>query len=391
MAYEGSKLEYNASVASQSMNDTAKLSISEDGVAVTTLFTPLFIDFADIVSFERRGYSVVIETEYDRFTFSGLGNLMEAFYLELYATFNRKVLKALFAKGDAAFEAEGEFRYSEPGAQAVGYARIRVYDDCVCLLPPDNRARRIPFAFMNGLQKAGFTLTLSLDGGELYSFIRLGNNTAAFESCIREKLHHLRENAVDAARKLDGGLNPAQLNAIAARMPQGVAAPIGWLALTAPSYVAALEAKIGESRAAETYAAFKEICDPAQICVGMKSWLAGEQQEDIPWFIAPSPGKPVAAVELALDEDTAAATYMYNTVGSSDAFARLLNRAMEDVNFHREVISTPAEKLRGAENGVYAMTVKCSAALRAVRACFAGRVIHSSPDAWKAEMLRFLR
>ena len=418
MAYEGSKLEYTAAVDSAALKDEAKLSVSADGVAVTTLFNPVFIAFADIVSFERRDFAVVVATDSDRFTFDRLGNLLDAFYLELYGAFNAKVRKALFVKGDPGFRTEGEFDYAEAGVEAQGRAAIEVYDDCVLLLPPDDRARRIPFAFMNGLRKGDFELTLTLDGGERYSFLRLGSNTDAFEACVKDKLYRFRENAIAAARALDAGLDLAQLSAIAGRMPEGVAAPMGFLTETAPSFAAALEAKIGESRAADTYAAFKGICDPAEICAGMKTGLAGEQADNVLWFIAPSKTKPAAAVEFATDEDTAAATFVYGIPGTPDIadmantpdisgmpdtqnipgnvsasrelFIRQLNRALEAIDFHREVISLPVELLKRTENGDYYMAVKRTAALRFARENLTGRVIHSSPEAWAEGIRRYL-
>ena len=164
-------------------------------------------------------------------------------------------------------------------------------------------------------------------------------------------------------------------------MPQGVAVPVGRLMAIAPSYVTALEKKIGESRAAETYGILKTICDPNQICVGMKSQLAGEQNENILWLIAPSSTKPVAAVELALDEETAAATFVYNIDGDRGQFIKQLNRAMEPINFKREVISMPEEALHNAGHSHYVMAVKRTAALRFMRGRLAKRIIHT--DSWE--------
>lgn len=384
-----SKLDYNACVNSQSLTDEVQLSISEDGLNVITLFNPFFIAFADIVSFNQQDYTVVIKTDDDCFTFSNLGNYWEAFYLELYTAFNNKVRKSLFIKGDPDFEAEGEFKYKEEDFEAYGHAKIQIYDDCVCLLPPDNRARRIPFAFMNGIKKGDFELALCLEGGEHYSFIRLGSSGNIFENRIKEKLRCLRQSSIDAARKLDKSLSMIQLNAIAAQMPQGVALPIGHIQTIAPSYATAIETKIGESRAAETYNVFKQICDPAEISVGMKSWLAGEQDENILWFIAPSASAPMAAVEFAVDDDTAAATFIYKIDGGRTNFIRQLNRAMEAIDFKREVISMTDDKLKSAEYGNYYMAVKRTASLRFIRASFAGRVIHSSPDTWRKEIQKY--
>ena len=385
-----SKLDYEALVSSKSLNDTAKLTVTDDGLTVAALFTPVFIGFADITGIGRAGNAVVVSTDYDTFAFDRLGNLADAFYGEVYDAFNARVSKAFFREGAPVFQTHGDFHYAEADAQASGHAVITVYDDCLCLLPPDDTARRVPFAFVDGLRSQAFDLTLTVDGRDSYDFARLGRDTDPFVACVKERLHRFRENSVNAVRALDGTLNPAQLTAIATRMPEGVAVAMGELASVAPSYAAALEAKIAESRAAETYAALKTICDPATICVGMKSGLAGEQAEDILWFIAPSSVRPMAAVEFAVDEDTAAATFVYNMPGDQAEFVRRLNRAMEAIVFHREVISMPDDELSRTENAAYAMAVKRTSSLRFIRDSLAGRVIHTSLEAWTSGIRGYL-
>lgn len=231
---------------------------------------------------------------------------------------------------------------------------------------------------------------LILNTGESYSFIRLGHDTRFFTECLEGCLHTLRENSLKAAKEIDGTPGPAQLSAIARLMPEGVAVPLGRLYEIAPSFVTAIETKIAASRAAEEYQVFKEISDPMQICVGMKSGLAGEDAENILWFIAPGQKPGVAAVELALSEETAAATFLYEKFADWGVFRRKLNQGMEAVDFKREVIRLNDDELRKPEYADYAMAVKRNNALRFMRRHFGGRVIHSSPEGWKRELLMFM-
>ena len=384
MAFAGSALTYDAQVASSNLTGQARLSVSKDGVAVTGLFSSAFIAWRDLVSGWFADYRVTINTVDDCFTFSGLGNLAEAFYLEAYDSFNARVRQALFIDKSPVCLAEGDFRYAEPEATAEGRARFEVYPDCLVILPFDDRARRIPYAFMTGMQTGNYQLSVTLDGGEQYSFMRLGSNTDPFAAAITAALHHYRENALAAVRALDPSLNAAQLSAIAGLMPEGVAAPVGKLSDIGPSYVAQLEAMIGYTRAGETYPYLSELCSPGSVSVGMKTNLAGEKAENVLWFVAPSSYQPAAAVELALDEDTPAATFVYAVKEDPETFARLLNRAMEAVVFHREIISMPEAQL--AAHDVYRMAEKRTASVRFLRDRLIGRVIHSSDQAWKTQI-----
>ena len=111
-----------------------------------------------------------------------------------------------------------------------------------------------------------------------------------------------------------------------------------------------------------------------------------ELQEEDPyliWLIAPSPGGQYAAVEFA---EANTATFVYKTGGDFDSFAAKLNKALEAIDFKREVIRLTDEELRKPENSDYYMAAKRTAALILIRTNFAGRVIHSSHDSWKNKL-----
>jgi ribosomal protein L40E len=101
------------------------------------------------------------------------------------------------------------------------------------------------------------------------------------------------------------------------------------------------------------------------------------------WLIAPSPDGQFATAEFS-EADTA--TFVYRTNGDFEAFARQLNRALEAIAWGREVMRLTDEELRKPENADYYMAAKRTAALQFVRANFAGRVIHSNPEAWKKKL-----
>ncbi len=64
-------------------------------------------------------------------------------------------------------------------------------------------------------------------------------------------------------------------------------------------------------------------------------------------------------------------------------FAQKLNRALEAIGFKRDAIRLSDEELRKPQFAHYLMASERTAALRFVRENYAGRIIHSGPDAWK--------
>ncbi len=94
-------------------------------------------------------------------------------------------------------------------------------------------------------------------------------------------------------------------------------------------------------------------------------------------------GNNCAAVELFTDES--AATYLYR-FSDTQLFSFRLEEAMEAVGSHREIIFLPDDQLR--EKPLYRMGVHRSEAVRFLRSCSAGRIIHTANHADKlAEFL----
>ena len=89
-------------------------------------------------------------------------------------------------------------------------------------------------------------------------------------------------------------------------------------------------------------------------------------------------GNNCCAVELYTDES--AATYLYR-FSDAQLFSFRLEEAMEAVGSHREIIFLPDDQLR--EKPLYRMGVHRSEAIRFLRSCSAGRIIHTVSHAEK--------
>ncbi|HHY81510.1 MAG TPA: hypothetical protein GX505_02395 [Clostridiales bacterium] len=383
--------EYYATLNSSQITGEVKLVITEDALDITALFDGIVVSYSEITSIELYNYMVQIKTDDDIYTISRLRNGADPFFHTLYTAYNNKVRKALFITDKPVFTTSGEYRFTENGKTTSGSAVIEIYNDCVLILPPNDNARRIPLCFTADIQTGDYALTLVLDTGESYSFNRLGYDMKPFVDSLSQQLRNMRARALDAVRAIDSSLTSAQASAIARMMPEGAAVPLHLLAATAPSFAAAVEERIKQSRVAEEYLFLREICEPRDICVGMKSHLAGDVNENVIWLIAPGRTPGVAAVEFATGEETAAATFIYRFTESWDIFQKKLNRAMEAVNFKREVIRLKDDELTRPEYSDYAMAVKRTPALRFLRKCFAGRVIHASEESWKREITSHLQ
>jgi hypothetical protein len=383
--------EYEGTYRSADLDFEGKITIGEDGVEIVGTFDHDVIMYADMTSFDIQNHAVRIKTDTRFSLISKLGLMCEAFYQELFSAFNKKVLKALFVNSGPVFVTAGEYSYTEGDLVSSGKAVIHLYEDCICILPPSDEGRRVPLCFVKGMNADTTWLEVSMDNGDRYKLIRLGYDLSTFKKALEGQFAALREKTLSMIRSLCSELSSKEALSIAGMIPEGLAAPVRDLYKISDRFLNAMETRIAGSHASDSYGVLKTICDPESICIGMKSELAGENNEEgIIWMIAPGNTKGVAAVELAVAEDTAAATFIYRFNTEWDRFRRDLNRAMEAIDFKRRVISLTEEELKKEEFSDYAMAVKRTASLRFIRGCFAGRVIHSTPESWKRDVFEYL-
>jgi len=415
-------IEYTAQVVSPFVNGEVKLTINDNSLTVTALFDIAEIIFAKMNVLDLTDYVITVKTDDGDYIFSRMGSWCQQFYDALYNAYNKAVLRSLFIKDSPILTVTGDYHYTENIISSSGKAPVHIYENNVTVLPPNVSARRVPFCFVSGMDKGDFTLTLRLDTGESYTYAKLGYETTKFADTIEKQIRKLREESLAMVKELDATLTTAQASQIAKLMPKGVAVPMGQLYKIAPSFMAVLENKIATTKAVESYEIFKELCNPAQIWVGYwKNETVKESTQGLPsaitgglsnildistddgntgseqtvvsdqymiWLIAPSADGQFAAVEFA---EAGNATFVYRTCGNFDGFAKQLNRALEAINFKREVIRLSDEELLRLENADYYMAAKRTAALQFIRSNFVGRVIHSSTERWKNNLLNYFK
>ena len=384
---------FRGTIQAVAFNGEAVISLTEDSIVFEKPGKSLAVPFCDIESFAVTNWQLIINTETSSLMVSQMGRDTDVLCQLLWDAYNARTLKAFFVQDALQFEAQGEYAYSDDGGQSKGTAKIMLFEKCLCILPQNSGARRVPLCFLQEPIMTNFSITMTLDTGETYEVARLGDHTKRLFDLINANMIKIHENAVTTVRAVDGTLNAREASELAWLVPDGAAAGLSALGAIAPSFVKAAETRIAASRAADTYLYFKEICMPENVCAGIKTGLSWtEEDADIIWVTAirPKAGGGVAAVELALGEEDSAATYIYKFSGDQPSFFRRLNHAMEAIDFHREVIALPDSELKLAANALYAMAVRRTGALRFLRACFAGRAIHRTPESWKSNIAEWM-
>jgi hypothetical protein len=411
------KAGYEGYLESSRLTDAVNITIGEDALLLAATFNRIAVEYDDIIEFKLSDFTVHINTAEQSYVISRLGNACDWFFNELYAAYNRKVLKALFVEGEVILETSGDYQIYEYGNQLRGKGKVLLYQNCLCILPPDSGARRIPYSFISDLKREQYTIKIILNASEYCSISKLGYDTDIFIKKLTERITSLQEKRLAFIRSLDPSIGMSASIEAAGLMPSDRAACFDKLDAAYPSLAQVIRGIIKSSRIAGSFEMLQDICDKTQLLVGIKETpsatveLSKEdtlssdvQNEESPatekdvvkpeytvWIIAPGKDHKAAVVELALPGEQAAATYLYRTEGNFDELASIINRVLEAVSFRREFIMLAETKLQSEKYAEYRMLLERTPVLKLLRERFITRAIHASAEKWKADIVSGLK
>jgi hypothetical protein len=261
-------MKAKAQIESAAVSGEGEVSVAEDGFTLSTLFDTAFVPWSEVDAFAFEDYTLTVAAAGDAYRLTKLGADGEPLYNHMLAAYNDKVRACLFVGGEPAVTA------------SANGVPVEVYGDCVVTLPPDLGARRVPLAFATGFRDEDYMVTIDVADGSSYAFSKLGYDTAPFSKAVQDGIKELREQTIAQIGEIDKGITPQQSAKVARLMPLGAAAPMGAVRAMAPTLADALEESLAQSRAAETYPAFKALCDPDEICVGFRKVVSESREAD---------------------------------------------------------------------------------------------------------------
>jgi len=347
---------------------------------------------------------------------------------------------------------EAGFALNVPGGEALsGPAQVRLFKSNLAVLPNASQAFQWRLADIERLEfdAHSYEIVLERDGQQL-RLNRVGKYTERAQTRLRQAYDGLRAEAAQALHTMLPFLNATQLRAVAERMPEGHSAPVGELAIIDPRIPQTLTANavdktlrpyydelLRRSRSDLLYAGFKVIRSDDESLrraleedVASRADLGGEAAQGdlrvdgrnavheegavplvLQWFFFPlvvqggSALRNVVAWEACTGSgratyflrllDAAEAPALQDVGGAPSAVKRgvdRITRVLGLLNFRRRPIYLPDDELQGnASFHRYAIASRRIAELRWVRGAFLGRALHSSFDAWRAQVEAILQ
>lgn len=407
---------YSGTIDSPFLIGEVSLTIDQDGLLTETLFDRVMIAYETIESLLLDNYVVHLRARNGDIRISRLGQGCEWFYRELWEAFALKVQTVLHAKGAPLFETKGRYTFNDRQGEAL----IRIFSDCIMILPPNKDGRRIPLVFINGMKREGYALSIILTTGEHYMFSMLGLDLDPFEGKIYEVIKALQGRNTNFISTLDSSLGLASAMNAARQLPEGIAVQHKELSKSFPSLGSLLEKKLHNSRISDYYNLLKMICDQDNLAIGIFALpeeeverlkrelletmaesagegetvpeLTSEQEDELRWAlwvaILAKNGRKVIAEFAFPNEQTA--TYIFHMNTSFDQLLAILNRGLEATSMQREIISLPADQLWNDSHANDRMALDRTQSVQVLRKLYAGRAIHRSPESWKKSLVELI-
>lgn len=397
--------------------DDVRVRLGEDNLSVLPKFgEPLFLALRDILEISEDDYKIHLNlTSKEKLTIFNLGYKYEDFLRILSRLRNEILLKDMLMQETLRKSGvESEFVHFEENGQELqkGKCEPRLYETALVIIPEKGELIRIPYSDILEIQVEDFQLAITTDFGEKLVFSRMGKHFDPFTKTLSDLMNELSLKVQSSLKELLPEADPSVIRRVARFMKEGKAAKRSDLESISPDLWVELEKKLEAAGIKEEYDFLKSLSQKEKMCIGLKRGLLGDLTGEYIWFLIPvystnpqQPGNAVA-MEAISGEGRGKATYFFRIVSrkdypnfksidelhrEADNFIKRINRCMLAINFRREPIYLPDERLEEPQYQKYKFAIAKIPALRQLRQLFIGRVIHSSPEQWKNDVMDLLK
>ena len=377
----------------------------------------LAVPYRDILDIEEKDYRINLAlSSKEKLVLFYLGYRYDDFLHMLMKLRNEVLLKDLLMHETLKKkeDVEAEFSYfDEDGKEKNrGDCKARLYETGLVVIPLRSEIFRIPYSDILEVKEEDYALIITTDFGERLILSKMGWQLDPFKKMLTTINNELQSKVLALLQELFPDENPLQLRKIAQFMKEGKAACRSNIESVSPDLWLQLEKRLESAGIKEQYDFLKSLSQQKKACIGLKRGLLGDLTGEYMWFFIPiystnpkEPGNAIA-MEAASEESGGKATYFFRVVSRGDypnfknvedlhvevdKFIKRMSRCMLDINFRREPIYLPDERLEEPRHIRYRFAVQKLSSLRVLRSHFIGRVIHTSPEQWKNDVIDLLK
>jgi hypothetical protein len=325
---------------------------------------------------------------------------------ELLAAWRDRTVQCLLLE-----DLEEVARYSAVAGlnSASAPAEIRLYKSNLAVLPLDGAPIQWRLAEVDSVSFDESTYTVALESaGDKLTIAKLAKKTDEFRGNLEGALEDMRTHEAEALHNTFPFLDPDQLQQLQQAMPEGRSVPLSALKAIHAKLPDALVARAVDEPLRPYFDALRKRSVGDALMTGFKfirpdEEKASEESEQAEtetaapeaaakddkqalffWFFFPLPGGRVA---WEATTGSGRATYFFDAPPPVDEAIKHLTRGLALINFRREPVYLSDESLEQQQRfRRYAIGCRKLADLRTLRAAFKGRAIHTSIEAWTAQV-----
>jgi len=438
-SYRG-KFQYLAPGGTATQQGNCQVAFDEQTFTLTPESgTALVFDLGDVDALTAADYEIRLALYTgNTVLLQQLGKPYQDLSRELLEAYRKRTLQCLLLEDLQEVDRfTGAFTLETATSPGSGPAEIRLFKSNIAVLPTASQAFQWRLADITGLRfdQQNYDVVVERDADRLH-LNRLARRTELLHNELRESLDALHAESAQALHLILPFLDPSQLQSALGLIPEGHSASFAKLAAVHPRIPETLaknavdetlkpyyEQLAGRAAKDNVFAGYKLIRadedtgSPARLAGSPEHGAGGEDDamsstagmpdadssapNVLYWFFFPLATKGASSPNVVAWEASSSsgrATYFFrlktpneqtkagSTPTLDQAVARI-TRALGLLNFRRRPIYLSDDDLTAKpEFHRYAIAARKIADLRAVRASFLGRAIHSSLEAWRSQV-----
>jgi hypothetical protein len=336
---------------------------------------------------------------------SQLGYQYEDFIRIFIKLRNEMILKdLLFQETLKKSGLEADFLYLDESEleKQKGKAEFRFYQTSLVILPERGELMKILFSDILETKTDNFQIEITIEKNGKVIISKLGEKFDLFKETLKSCLNEIVLNVQNFIKGIWPDIDFSTLNKISSLIKEGKAIKRGEIETMAPEFWERFEKALMRTEVKEEYEFLKSIGEQEKICLGFKKGLMGKLTGDYLWFFIPT-GNAIA-FETTGEKETGRATYFFRILNRNeyqtadktqidkqiDDLISKINLGLLAINFRREPIYLPEEKLEEPDYVKYKFSMAKIPEIKLMRDLFIGRVIHRDNEQWQKEVTDLL-
>ncbi len=372
--------------------------------------------YREVVAVKAIDYQIHIElSSAETLTIFNLGYRYEDFCHDFHYLRNEMIIKDLLMKEKLCYPGtKAEFIYFDEHGRETdkGGCELRLYETALMIIPVTSEIIRVPYRDFHNIEATDYQIIIAAEYGEKLIFSMLGKMFDPFVRDLQGIMNDLTETAQSFIEDVVPDCGPGIIRRLTGLVKEGKAVQKNVIEQIAPSFWSGLENRLEQAGIKNEYDYLRRLSTAERIQIGFKRGLWGDLSGYYLWFLIPiyslNPTEPgnIVAMEAVSEEGQKKATYFFKIVNRSeyrnlssqealdqkvDQILQGMNHCLSAVNFRREPIYLNEAELMKPENLSYRLAIQKIPALRSLRNCFVGRIIHSSFQQWSEDVANLLQ